>query len=336
MKKDERTGRNGKRAKKAVLAALCCALFLSGCQKAESMLAGLGGEKGYGLPEIMMIAMSQKNTYEEICTGEIWGVQVDEEGTTFEQYEKAQIKSFMDEMKAMNLLAAERGITLTEEESAAMDQAAAEYMAALTEEDIAVMGVDEETARAVFHDYCLANKLVGELTGGMDMEVSDSEAKVVTISEVRAADRETAQRILDSVNAGSSLEKAAAGEGLEAVTRDLGRAEESEDFEYAAFSLETGEVSEVVEDKGGYCVLRCDSDYNEEATAERKERIYEARREKAFRDIYNSYKEELTLNDPVKDWEELTLSGEPCAEGADFFEIYEAHAESGEEQPGEQ
>lgn len=49
-------------------------LLLSGCQKTESILAGMGGEKGYERPEIMIAAMSQKNTCEELCTGQIWSV----------------------------------------------------------------------------------------------------------------------------------------------------------------------------------------------------------------------------------------------------------------------
>ena len=307
-------------------AALLGAVLLTGCQKAESMLAGITSEQGYDLPEIMIVAMSQTNTYEEICTDQIWSVQVDDSGQTFEQYTKDQIKSFMDEMKTMTLLAEERGVELTSEESAAMDAAAAEYVAALTPEDIAYMGVDEETAGTVFHDYCLANKLVGELTEGMDMEVSDSEAKVIDITEVRAEDQETAERILAGISEGSSLEKAASAEGLTVSERKLGRAEESEDFEYAAFGLETGQVSEVVEDNGQYCVIRCDNDYDEEATAERKEQIYEARREKAFQDIYGSFKEGIALKDSEKIWEGVSLSGEPHAVSADFFEIYKKHA----------
>lgn len=317
----------------AVLVSLL--LFLSGCQKTESILAGMGGEKGYGLPEIMIAAMSQKNTYEELCTDQIWSAQVDESGKTFEEYTKEQLKSFMDELKILTLLARERGISLTEEETAAMSQAAEEYMSALTPEDISYMGVDETSVNTMFHDYCLANKTVGELTRDLDMEVSDSEAKVIQISEVRAEEQETAQAVSDSVKAGTSLEKAAASEGLEVSSVKLGRADKGADYDYAAFALETGEVSEVVEDEGEYCVLRCDNDYDQEATAQRKEQIYDARRQKAFQDIYSGFKEGITLNDSVKDWEALTLSGEAHAENVDFFEIYRKHTLIQTIQPGE-
>lgn len=322
------------RAAAAVLLSLM--LFLSGCQKTESILAGMGGERGYDLPEIMIVAMSQKNTCEELCTAQIWSAQVDETGKTFEEYTKEQLKSFMDELKILTLLAREKGISLTEEEKKAMSQASEEYMTALTQEDIAFMGVDETSVNTMFQDYCLASKTVGELTKDLDMEVSDSEAKVIEISEVRTETRETAQSVSDSVAAGISLEKAAAAEGLEVSSVKLGRADKGEDYDYAAFALETGEVSAVVEDEGEYCVIRCDNDYDQEATAQRKVQIYDARRQKAFQDIYSGFKEGITLNDSVKAWESLTLSGEGCAENADFFEIYRKYTLIQTEQSGEQ
>ncbi len=321
------------RSAAAVLIAL--PLLLSGCQKTESILAGMGGEKGYERPEIMIAAMSQKNTCEELCTGQIWSAQVDESGKTFEEYTKEQLKSFMDELKILTLLAKERNISLTEEEASAMAKASEEYLAALTPEDISYMGVDETSVNTMFHDYCLANKTVEELTKDLDMEVSDSEAKVIQISEVRTADREAAQAVSDSIEAGASLEKAAASEGLEVSSAKIGRADRGEDYDYAAFALETGEVSKVVEDQGEYCVIRCDNDYDQEATAQRKEQIYDARRQKAFQDIYSGFKEGITLNDSVKDWEALTLGGEAHAENADFFEIYRKHTLIQTEQLGE-
>ena len=189
----------------------------------------------------------------------------------------------MDELKILTLLAKERNISLTEEEASAMAKASEEYLAALTPEDISYMGVDETSVNTMFHDYCLANKTVEELTKDLDMEVSDSEAKVIQISEVRTADREAAQAVSDSIEAGASLEKAAASEGLEVSSAKIGRADRGEDYDYAAFALETGEVSKVVEDQGEYCVIRCDNDYDQEATASGRSRFTTPEGRRPFR-----------------------------------------------------
>lgn len=45
--------------------------------------AGRKSEKGYSLPEIMVIAMTEQNRYEEICTDQIWNVEIAEEGEEF-------------------------------------------------------------------------------------------------------------------------------------------------------------------------------------------------------------------------------------------------------------
>ena len=55
------------------------------------------------------------------------------------------------------------------EERSEMAAALAEYFGNLTAEDIEHMGVSEEDVRAVFEDYCLAEKLVEELTKGIDL-----------------------------------------------------------------------------------------------------------------------------------------------------------------------
>ena len=47
----------------------------------------------------MVIAMTEKKRYEEVCTDQIWGVSVGEKGDDFETYLKKQIRSFMDELK---------------------------------------------------------------------------------------------------------------------------------------------------------------------------------------------------------------------------------------------
>lgn len=54
------------RIRSAAAVLISLPLLLSGCQKTESILAGMGGEKGYERPEIMIAAMSQKNTCEEL------------------------------------------------------------------------------------------------------------------------------------------------------------------------------------------------------------------------------------------------------------------------------
>lgn len=208
-----------------------------------------------------------------------------------------------------------------------MAAAAAEYFGNLTAEDIEHMGVSEEDVRAVFEDYCLAEKLVEELTKGIDLEVSDSEAKVITVMQAETADRQTAENLsLAAAQENADFEKCASDAGLSATTRQLGRKEESQEFEDAAFALSAGQVSQVIESNGTYYVIKCISDYDEEATAARKKIIFEERKRKAFKEIYDSFREGINLTYSGDPWNKLELGSGRYAAGADFFEIYRKYS----------
>lgn len=303
-----------------------CLFILPGCGEDASTPAEINSEKGYSLPEIMVIAMTEKNRYEELCTDQIWNVSIGE-GEDFSTYLTGQIKSFMDELKIMNLLAVERGMTLSPEEQSQMESAAEEYYGNLTAEDISFMGVTRAHVGTLFEDYRIAEKLVEELTRGINLEVSDSEAKVITIIQAETEDRQRAE----GLSAAAALDNAdflrcAEEAGLSAVTRQLGRKEENQAFEDAAFGLSTGQVSQAVESGGKYYVFKCVSDYDEEATAARKSVIFEERKRKAFRDIYDSFRKNVNLAYPAKTWEKLDLGSGRHAAGADFFEIYKKYS----------
>ena len=185
----------------------------------------------------------------------------------------------MDELKIMNLLAADRGISLTSEERAAMDRAAAEYFGRLPQSAIDSMGVTEADVQHIYEDYGLAEKLAGQLTDNVALEVSDSEAKVIHVSQIKTSDESEAdafQRAASQEDA--DFQSCAEEAGLTVSDRVLGRGDESDAYEKEAFSLAEGAVSQVIHADDAYYVLKCTDDYDEDETAARKERIYEERK----------------------------------------------------------
>lgn len=307
------------------VALLCLtAILLSGCSKGA--MADGKGRKGYSFPEIMVIAMAEKNRYEEVCTEQIWAVPVGGGGMDFATYLTDQIKSFMEEMKIMTILADENNVSLSAEERATMSSAAVEYYDALSREDISYMDVSKEDVQTVFEDYCLANKLVSEMTKDINLEVSDSEAKVILLMQAQTDNKETADALWQAASQeNADFGKCAESAGAAVTTRQLGRAESSKAFEDAAFALTTGQISGVIADGDSYYVLKCVNDYDEEATKARKTIIFEERKRKAFEEIYAGFKSGITLTYTDDPWEKLNLSEVDCAKNADFFEIYEKH-----------
>ena len=73
-----------------------------------------------------------------------------------------------------------------------MDRAAAEYFGRLPQSAIDSMGVTEADVQHIYEDYGLAEKLAGQLTDNVALEVSDSEAKVIHVSQIKTSDESEA------------------------------------------------------------------------------------------------------------------------------------------------
>ena len=329
MQKQKRKTNHIHRAACALLAGLALSLgLLTGCgSDGSTIVVGKKNEKGYSRAEVMVIAMTEKKRYEEVCTDQIWGVSVGEKGDDFETYLKKQIRSFMDELKIMNLLAADRGISLTSEERAAMDRAAAEYFGRLPQSAIDSMGVTEADVQHIYEDYGLAEKLAGQLTDNVALEVSDSEAKVIHVKQIKTSDESEAdafQRAASQEDA--DFQSCAEEAGLTVSDRVLGRGDESDAYEKEAFSLAEGAVSQVIHADDAYYVLKCTDDYDEDETAARKERIYEERKKRAFQEIYDRFSNTISVSYSSGLWDSLDLTSEFEKNDADFFEIYAEYA----------
>lgn len=54
------------------------------------------------------------------------------------------------------------------------------------------MGVTEADVQHIYEDYGLAEKLAGQLTDNVALEVSDSEAKVIHVSQIKTSDESEA------------------------------------------------------------------------------------------------------------------------------------------------
>lgn len=67
------------------------------------------------------------------------------------------------------------------------------------------------------------------------------------------------------------------------------------DFETAAYKLETGQVSSVVETEYGYYIIKCINDNIESDTAKRKSEIVLKRREELFADKFRQLAEKKDI-----------------------------------------
>lgn len=307
----------------SIMAAVLSLALLSGCKKELASVSEITEIKAYTLPQTMIVVAAERNQYQQIYTSQIWGVTLPD-GKTFEDYLLGQVKEFLEEMKMMNLLAQKEEITITSAEKEELRKLSEEYFESLTQEDLDYLAIEEEDVRTMYEEYYLANKVVTELTKDMNLEISDSEAKVIVVEQIVLSDIAVAGEVLLRVLAEGADFEAIAREYSEdpMTTCQIGRGEQPGAREEAAFSLALGEVSQVVEENNQYYIMKCVSDYDEDATQERKAGLYQKRKKEAFDQIYRQFKEEnpVVFKDDI--WKDIKFSREDKTSTTEFFELY--------------
>ena len=299
------------------------AVIVCGCGVKETLLSGRKSEREYGKAESMVIVTTERFRYEELYTDKIWDTVVDESGTTFEETLLSQIHDFLKELKTMSRMADEEKVTLSGKERELAKQAAAQYMKELKNVGES-SEIDKDVVESLYEDYWKTEKLVETLTGSVNLEVSDSEAKVITVDEIVLSDKDQADEALKKVQMEGTDFMTVAKEVSEdqEIEKKISRGLRPEAYEKAAYALATGETSDVIEADGKYYILRCVNDYDEAATKARKEEMVREKRNEVSYETYSEYAAKVHLAKDDSLWKNLSITdGERTS--ADFFEIFE-------------
>lgn len=308
---------------RTLAAVVLAAAVVCGCGVKETLLSGRKSEREYGKAETMVIVTTERLRYEELYTDKIWDTVVDESGTTFEETLLSQIHDFLKELKTMSRMADEEKVTLSGKERELAKQAAAQYMKELKNAGES-SEIDKDVVESLYEDYWKTEKLVETLTGSVNLEVSDSEAKVITVDEIVLSDKDKADEALKKVQMeGTDFMTVAKGVSEDQeIEKKISRGLRPEAYEKAAYALATGETSDVIEADGKYYILRCVNDYDEAATKVRKEEMVREKRNEVFYETYSEYAAKVYLAKDDSLWKNLSITdGERTS--ADFFEIFE-------------
>lgn len=303
-------------------------VLASGCLTACGQTASYQNPKGFAAEytqgQIRMVAATERNRYQNIYTGQLWSVAADESGATFEDLLKKQMEQFLTELAAINLLAEEKGIELTNQEKDQVQSLTDTYYSSLTSADLDYMKVSRNDIYDLYSKYYLADKTVSQLTDEKALEVSDAEAKVIHIQQIEADTEEKAEIIRKKVSEPKAdFASVAAKESVNSqIEFRLEWNDTLDILEKSAFSLEQDQISEVIFQEGKYYIQKCTLAYDEEATAARKLRLLEEKKAGAFDQIYTPF----IQNHPVRlkngIWEGVDFSqGEECTSD-DFFQLY--------------
>lgn len=299
-------------------------MMLSGCSVAETLTPVRKEEKEYGKAETMVILSTERLRYEDVYTEELWAAAVDQDGTTFESVLLSQVHDFLIELKTMSNMAKEQKIELTSREKELVKEASEKYFEALGSSRAAEFELTKEDVSTLYTDYWTAEKLVEQLTESMNLEISDSEAKVIEVAQIELSTVEEAGKVLAKVTEENADFYSIAKEysETEEIKKQIYYGLMGEEYETAAYGLKSDEISGIVEESGKYYIIKCLDDYNEEATKVRKEVMIQEQKNEAFHRSYQAYKNEHPLMEDKELWETLDLDDCPLVE-ADFFKISE-------------
>lgn len=319
------------RFKRAVLAAVSAAAIAlaSGCGGTIPIVSDSRENQGYTDAQTMLIVATERNRYRDVYTDQIWQVPVDDEGNVFQTYLLGQVRNFLKEMKTTNLLAKEREITLSSQDKELVEQLTDRFCQTMTEADRSYTGAGREDVYTMYADYHLANKLVDELTKDVNLEISDSEARVMVVQEIVLSDRETAEAVQQQA-AEEDADFASIARTMaenKTIETSVGRGERSQEYETVVFALEAGQVSPVIPVDGQYYIVKCINEFDEDATLERKEKLALQRKQQAFRGIYETYAAEHPVEIGGELWDSISFTDGADSTTTEFFQLYQEMTE---------
>ena len=286
--------------------------------------------------EVMVYLTNLQNQYEQVYGTEIW--QQERDGVTIEQSVKESVLAEIAQIKTMNLMAENYGLSLNEAEQDAVEEAARTYFESLTETEKEQLDVTVDTIRQLYREYALADKVYDYMIKDVNPEISDDEARTVVVQQILIRTGTQDQPYSDEqksfayAQAVEALRRVEAGEDFDVVAARYSEAAESTvsirkgdrdaAYEETAFELGNEEVSDVIETPEGYYILKCVSTLNREETDVNKVKIVEERKKEVFSREYDSYVQTLTRHMNEELWQDITLLHNSEITTSDFFEVF--------------
>jgi len=279
--------------KKIFTITLAICITLTGCAKLPERTIQEAPEKvaSYSAEQMYVVLASRKAEVRDVYTDKIFDVTINDAGVTYTSSFNEMVRDYIEKVHVMTQMAEDREIRLTDDENKAVEDEAAVYM-----EEFAASGntydIKAEDIVRIKSDLILIDKLRRQIIEQSDIEVSESDARVMDLWRIECDDSEAAYAALDEINANPDADfKALARRNSvnSQIQIQASRGQLGDTIDEIIFSLEDGEVSPVIPVENKYYIFKCISGYNEEATADHKEEMAKERESRAVGLKYEEY-----------------------------------------------
>lgn len=313
---------------------LTCTVLLCGCSIGNTQVvwtSQLNGttvfrikNKDCSLSDAKVVLVNYRNLYQEIYGDEV--CKNDSNGKSMEAYVKDVTINQLAKMKTMVLLAEEKGISLSEKEKKAVSKAAEAYYESLSREEIRYLDVSKLSLEDLYGDLALATKLYTKLTGGVDEEVSDDDARVMVVRQIVLTQPETAELVEKKIKKGESFDLLASCYSTVSNTKvTLYKQDNPEEINEALSGLGDGDISRCVEVDDKYYFFQVEEKIDRELTEQNKVTIVKQRASETFDNVYAQFCKDLSSTYNHKLWDAFTIDAGVDLNTDSFFEVFDQY-----------
>jgi foldase protein PrsA len=262
-------------------------------------------------PEFKLVLMNNANQYKKDF-GNVtdWKTEV-EQDITLEEFVLNKTKEEISLKYALSAMAQKQNVSLTMQEQSNIQKAAQSYYSELSSQEKEYTGATTENIEALYTNYLLADKIYDSMTANIGENVSDEEARVMTIQYIHMTTAKTKEKkilstmkeITDLVNGGYQefSKEAKQYSEDELVEKIIKKNEATAKYEQEAFKLSDKQISGVIADGDDYYLVYCKESYMKNETEQNRKDLIEQKKEAYFKEEYDAFIEsaDLEFNDKV-------------------------------------
>ncbi|MDO4938998.1 MAG: peptidyl-prolyl cis-trans isomerase [Lachnospiraceae bacterium] len=308
-----------------IFCVVCLAAVSIGCAKLPERTIHEVPRKvtSYSASQMYLALAGRRSEMKNVYTDKIFDVQVSDTGKRYEETFRDIVYDYLIKVQVMAEMCDEREIELSMTDTKNIEKAAKTYM-----EEFATCGnlydITEEEVVKMMSDLKKIEMLRELIVEESDIEVSDSDARVMDVMRIELPSSEAASEVMEKIQSSQDADffniarhNSENGE----IELSVGMGDLGDVFDEEIFRLNDGEVSPVIQSNGKYYIFKCISGYNEDATAARKEKMTKERQSRAIGLEYEKY-----LSDHPYEMDEVAFNEavKMCNDNPEAPDIYEA------------